>query len=145
MQILVSATIRGTLPAAAELLDGALHVGFSHAEFPSPAGAIALERTPTSLLTVAAQRLPKNFGLGGAFPLGQAFRGDGINPVHQLVCSPRVVAAAQRRASAIMSGSCSDQSCRVAGSKSAPLGQTSVWTSRSSETALNWLTSRNGP
>lgn len=27
--ILVSATIRGTLPAAAELLDGALHVGFS--------------------------------------------------------------------------------------------------------------------
>src|SRR5438093_817096 len=46
MQILVSATIRGTLPAAAELLDGALHVGFSHADFPSPAGAIALERTP---------------------------------------------------------------------------------------------------
>src|SRR5437867_6145809 len=76
MQILVSATIRGTLPAAAELLDGALHVGFSHADFPSPAGAIALERTPTSLLTVAAQRLPKNFslGLGAAFLLGQAFR-----------------------------------------------------------------------
>src|SRR6266545_6969417 len=71
--------------------------------------------------------------------------GDGINPVGQLAFSPRVVAAAQRRASAIMSASCSGQSCRVAGSKSAPLGQTSVWTSRSSETALNWLTSRNGP
>ena len=69
--MLVSATIRGTLPAAAELLDGALHVGFSHADFPSPAGAIALERTPTSPLTVAAQRLPKNFGLGGAFPLAK--------------------------------------------------------------------------
>src|SRR5712664_2551300 len=130
MQILVSATIRGTLPAAAELLDGALHVGFSHADFPSPAGGAA-----------PPEELRSWWGL----PLGQAFRGDGIDPVGQLVCSPRVVAAAQRRASAIMSASCSGQSCRVAGSKSAPLGQTSVWTSRSRETALNWLTSRNGP
>ena len=72
--MLVSATIRGTLPAATELLDGALHVGLSYADFPCPAGAIALEPTPASLLTVAAQRLPKDLGLGAPFLLGQAFR-----------------------------------------------------------------------
>jgi len=72
--MLVPATIRGTLPAAAELLDGALHVRLSHADFPSPASAIALEPTPASLLAVAAQRLPKDLCLGAAFLLGQAFR-----------------------------------------------------------------------
>ena len=72
--MLVSATIRGTLPAAAELLDGAFHVGLSQADLPSPAGAIALEATPASLLAVAAQRLPQDLCLGAAFLLGQTLR-----------------------------------------------------------------------
>jgi hypothetical protein len=72
--MLVSATIRGTLPAAAELLDGAFHVLLFHANLPGPAGAIALEPTPASLLAIAAQRLPKDLCLGAAFLLGQAFR-----------------------------------------------------------------------
>ena len=62
--MLVSVTIRGTLPAAAELLDGAFDVRLSHAHLPGAAGAIALEPTPASLLTVAAQRLPQDLGLG---------------------------------------------------------------------------------
>jgi hypothetical protein len=70
----VSATIRGALPAAADLLDGTLHVRLSHADFPSPASAIALEPTPASLLAVAAQRVLKDLCLGAAFLLGQAFR-----------------------------------------------------------------------
>ena len=72
--MLVSATPRSTLPAAVELLDDALHVCLSHADFPRPAGAIALEPTPASLLTVAAERLSKDLCLGAAFLLGQAFR-----------------------------------------------------------------------
>lgn len=72
--MLVSATIRRTLPAAAKLLDGALHSCLSHADLPGPAGAIALELTPASLLDVAAERVTKDLGLGSAFLLGQAFR-----------------------------------------------------------------------
>ena len=41
--MLVSATIRGTLPAATKLLDGAHDARLSHADFPGPAGAVALE------------------------------------------------------------------------------------------------------
>ena len=72
--MLVSATIRGTLSAAAKLLDDALDVRLSHANFPGPPGAIALEPPPASLLAVAAECLPKNLCLGAAFLLGQAFR-----------------------------------------------------------------------
>ena len=68
--MLVSATIRGTLPAAAELLDGAFDVRLSQADLPGAAGAIALELTPASLLAVAAQRLTQNLCLGAAFLLG---------------------------------------------------------------------------
>ena len=72
--MLVSATMRGPLSAAAELLDDALHVRLFHAEFSGPAGAIALEHTPASLLAVASERLSKDLCLGAAFLLGQAFR-----------------------------------------------------------------------
>ena len=72
--MLVSATIRGTLSAAAELLDGTLDVGLGHPDFPCPAGAIALEPTPAALHTVAAQRLPKDVDLRPAFLLGQSLR-----------------------------------------------------------------------
>ena len=71
--MLVSATIRGTLPAAAKILDGALDACFSHANCPSPPGAIALEPAPALLLAVAAERLTKDLCLGAAFVLGQAF------------------------------------------------------------------------
>ena len=72
--MLVSATIRGTLPAATKLLDGAHDARLSHADFPGPAGAVALEPTPALLLAVAAQRLPEDLCPGAAFLLGQAFR-----------------------------------------------------------------------
>jgi len=72
--MLVSATIRDTLPAAAELLDGALHAGLPHAGFSGPAGAVTLEPTPALLLAVTAERLPKDLSPGAAFLLGQAFR-----------------------------------------------------------------------
>ena len=65
--MLVSATIRGTLPAATKLLDGAHDARLSHADFPGPAGAVALEPTPALLLAVAAQRLPEDLCLGAAF------------------------------------------------------------------------------
>jgi hypothetical protein len=70
--MMVSATIRGTLPAAAKLLDGALHACLSHADCPGPTGTIALEPAPASLLTVAAECLTKDLCLGAAFLLGQA-------------------------------------------------------------------------
>jgi hypothetical protein len=54
-------------------MDDALHVRLSHADFPGPADAIALEPTPSSLLAVAAERLSKDLCLGAAFLLGQAF------------------------------------------------------------------------
>lgn len=52
-----SATMRGTLPAAAELLDGALDVGLGHPEFSRPTGTVAPKPTPATLLAIAAQRL----------------------------------------------------------------------------------------
>ena len=70
--MLVSATIRGTLPAAAELLDGAFHVRLPQADFSGAAGAIALEPTPALLLDVATQRLPQDLCLGAPLLLGQA-------------------------------------------------------------------------
>ena len=69
--MLLSATTRGTLPAATELVDGALHVGLCHADLSRAAGALTLEPAPAFFLPVAAQRLAKSFGLGTAFLLGQ--------------------------------------------------------------------------
>jgi hypothetical protein len=54
---LVSAPIRVTLPAAADLLDGTLDVGLGHLDFPGPTLSIALKRTPTTLVNVPAKRL----------------------------------------------------------------------------------------
>src|SRR5438094_99704 len=53
---------------------GAHAARLPHADFPGPAGAVALEPTPALLLAVAAQRLPEDLCLGAAFLLGQAFR-----------------------------------------------------------------------
>src|SRR6266704_942310 len=69
--MLVSATIRGTLPAATKLLDGAHDARLSHADFPGPAGAVALEPTPALLLAVAAQRLPEDLCLGAVIAVAE--------------------------------------------------------------------------
>lgn len=69
--MLVSATIRGTLPAAAELPNGTPHVGVGHAGLVSAAGAIALEAAPALFCCVASECLAENFGLGTAFLPGQ--------------------------------------------------------------------------
>src|SRR2546428_9279418 len=66
--------MRGTLPAAAELLDGALDVGLGHPEFSRPTGTVALKPTPATLLAIEAQRLAENFGLRPTFLLGKPFR-----------------------------------------------------------------------
>jgi hypothetical protein len=71
--MLVSATIGGTLPAAAELPNGTPHVGGSHADLARTASAIALEAAPALFRCVASKRLAENFGLGAAFLPGQAF------------------------------------------------------------------------
>ena len=70
--MLVSATIRATLPAAAELLDGTLDMGPGHPESPRPTGAVTLEATPSALLNVAAEGLAKELALGATFLLGDS-------------------------------------------------------------------------
>src|SRR5882724_13218148 len=65
----LSATMRGRLPAAGELLDGALDVGLGHPEFSRPTGTVALKPSPATLLAIAAQRLAENFGLRPTFLL----------------------------------------------------------------------------
>ena len=68
--MLVSATIRGTLPAAAELPDGTLDIGLGHPEPPRPPGAVALEATPPALLNVAAEGLAEELAPGATFLFG---------------------------------------------------------------------------
>ena len=69
--MLVSATTRGTLPAAAKLLDSASHAGVGHPGLTGSAGAIALEPSPAPFRRVASQCLADDFGLGTAFLFGQ--------------------------------------------------------------------------
>ena len=71
-EMLVSATIRGTLPAAAILLDRAPHASRGQPDFPSLARAIAFEPAPAFLLAVPAERLAKNLSLRATLLLGQA-------------------------------------------------------------------------
>ena len=72
--MLVSATIRGTLLAAAKLLDGLLDVGLGHSEFPGPTSTVALEAAPTALLAISAQRLAEDLSLRTAFLLRKPLR-----------------------------------------------------------------------
>jgi hypothetical protein len=71
---LVSATTRGTLPAAADLLDGALDVGLGHPELSGSTLSIALERAPAAFVNVTAKRLAEQLALGATFLLGDPLR-----------------------------------------------------------------------
>ena len=72
--MLVSATIRGALPAAADVLDGTRDVALGHPEFPGPTLSVALKRAPAALLNVTAQRLAEELALRPAFLLGDPLR-----------------------------------------------------------------------
>jgi len=78
----VSATIRGTSAAAAELLDGTLDPGLGYPESARPTLTVALKTTPPTLFNVAAKGLAEQLALGAAFLLGDSlgltdqFRGE---------------------------------------------------------------------
>jgi hypothetical protein len=72
--MLVSATIRRTLPAAAELPDSPLDVRLSHPESSRPTSAVALKPAPAAFLDVTAEGLAEELALGAAFLFGDSLR-----------------------------------------------------------------------